>query len=693
MNRVLNVYAWALRILGLAAALASLAFDARWATHLGGIGISIVVIVALRYHQISLTKYSSLHQLGVVAISGALLIGAPATSIALIIGVFFTDWLLLVKPATVAWINAGREALALIAAYGFYAAMVTNAGLPSSRLLSIDALPATVTFVFAYFFFSRALLYFTLLYRDKLLAEEKSLILRYEVIAFIVTVGAASIIVLTATSVGFAGSAVVAVVLAMTGLLLKRILQDAIAAEELNQVRAMEQVVTSDASLSESFGRIERLAHRLVDWQEFRISRLGPSGLRLVYRSGEGLLDIPREPTPDNAKLRRLAMDTAQPVVVTNALKDARVENAAPKARSIVVIPLRFGDRNVGLLEMEHHKEASYSAKEIALIERFGSQLATTLHIDDLRQPLIEAMTRVSSQLGTLNESARALRAGGEAVARTISDISRGILEQSEQVDRSLHATEALHTATENVVRDGRDAAGASREATTIASEHRDTIANAIDRLVGAKRFVGESGEQIDVLAKTTRRITEFIGVIRELADQTNLLALNAAIEAARAGDQGKGFAVVADEVRKLAEQSARASDEAGDIVVGFEEQMRRVAQQMERGSTMMIDVEGLSEAALQALDRIVEATASTFGRAQAIENTSRDQEAEFGRLRERVVRIAEISRKTRQGAENVTETAKDQARALRELEGATDELRGVAAYLDELTRRITSVA
>ena len=55
-------------------------------------------------------------------------------------------------------------------------------------------------------------------------------------------------------------------------------------------------------------------------------------------------------------------------------------------------------------------------------------------------------------------------------------------------------------------------------------------------------------------------------------------------------------------------------------------------------------------------------------------------------------MRIAEISRKTRQGAENVTETAKDQARALRELEGATDELRSVAAYLDELTRRITSV-
>ena len=58
----------------------ALIYDARWATHLGGIGLAVIVLVALRYHQISLTKYSSLHLLGVVAIGGALLMGAPATA-------------------------------------------------------------------------------------------------------------------------------------------------------------------------------------------------------------------------------------------------------------------------------------------------------------------------------------------------------------------------------------------------------------------------------------------------------------------------------------------------------------------------------------------------------------------------------------------------------------------------------------
>jgi methyl-accepting chemotaxis protein len=522
--------------------------------------------------------------------------------------------------------------------------------------------------------------------------EEKSLILRYEVIAFGASTIGIAIVLVAVTSLKPIGWVVVGIVLGLSGLLLKRILEESIAAEELNKILAMEQVVSSDVDIGDAFRRIQDLAHRLVDWRSFRIGRLEDGELYHVWQGDIGYLDPPLRPDGQLATLRKEALHAGDIILVADTLRDPRVLSGRSLARSVVVIPLRFGERTVGILELEHHKPDAYSAKEVALIRRFANQLATTLHIYDLRRPLLEAMNRVSQQLDTLTDSARTLRGGGESVARTIGDITRGIAEEGEQVGRSLEVTKSLHQATQGVVHDGSSAAEASQRATEIATEHRRTIATAIERLVGAKVFVGESGAQIQELAKSVRRITEFIAVIRELADQTNLLALNAAIEAARAGEQGQGFAVVAEEVRKLAEQSAVASDEAGDIVLTFEEQMRRVALQMSRGEAVVQDVESLSEQARGALDMIVEATASAATGAQRIAMTSREQELEFAKLSDRVRRIAQISWRNRDGAEQVTASARDQATALRGLEGATQELRSVAIYLEDLTRRITSV-
>ena len=690
MRRFLGAYGKAIGLVGTIVLAAALAHDQRWIGQtLGIIGVGVAVVI-LRINQITITKYGALNLVGVAAVSGALIVGPPATALALYVGVFLGDTVLLRKTAQASWINASREVLALVSSYGLYATVSIATG--TTNAASAQGLPALALFIFAHFFISRALLYFTLFLRAKLLEDERSLLLRYEVIGFGVKVVGVAVAVLTVSHLGRTGWAVVAVVLVSAGALLKRIFQEAVQAEELNKILAMEQVVTSDVTLADAFARIEALAHRLLDWQDYRIWRLAGPEPRLVWR-GSGFGGARRDDSvADGAALRREVLESGRPIVVPDAEADPRASDTPAGIRSVVVFPLRFGDRNVGLLELQHHKRDAYRDKDIALVRRFANQLATTLHIDGLRQPLLEAVTRVSMQLETLTDSARALRSGGESVARTVADITRGVAEESEQLERSRDVTSALHDATAGVARDGGAAAEASQRATEIAGEHRLTIDTAIGRLISVKNFVRESESQVEALARTTQRITEFITVVRELADQTNLLALNAAIEAARAGEQGQGFAVVADEVRRLAEQSARASDEAGDIVTGFDEQMRRVGQQMGRGQMIVSDIETLSERAREALVLIVEATAASAAGAQRIAATSRDQEAHFGKLRERVSRIAEIARRNRGSAEDATATADGQATALRELEGAIGELRGVVVSLSDLTARITKV-
>ena len=691
MRLFLSLYARLVASLGTIVLLVALVVDPRWTARPLGVAVVLVMALLLRAFQIPLTKYSALNLLGMVAAGGAVITGAPATALGLYLGVLAADWWLLRKAPAASAINAGREALALFGAFGFYAWLVAL-GDAGNGNITTDVVPAVALLLTAHFLFSRGLLYCTLLIRDKLYADERSLILRYEVIAFGASTIAVLVSLVTIASLGWTGWAVVAFVLTFAGLLLKRILEEAVAAEELNKIHAMEQVVSSEADLGDSLVHIERLANRLVDWNGFRIWRLNGGALRLIYESGSGLLPEPRENGVHGGRLRDVAVSTGEPIVITDAARDARAEGLPASCVSVAVVPLRFGDRAMGVVELDHHKRGTYGPKEVTLVARFASQLATALHIQDLRQPLLAALSRVETQLVTLNDSARALRGGAEVVARNTAEITRGIGEESEQADRSLDVARSLHERTSTIARDGADAAGASERATRIATENRDTIAVAIERLVSAKRFIGESASQISGLSKSTQRITDFIAVIKELADQTNLLALNAAIEAARAGEQGQGFAVVANEVRKLAEQSARASEDAGEIVSGFEDQMRQVASQVNRGQTMMSDVETLSETARTALDEIVESTAASLAWGQRIADTSRVQESEVGRLRERVERIAEISRRNREGAENVTESASDQARALRELEGAAYELREVAAYLSDLTRRIARV-
>lgn len=690
-ERLLALHTRLVPVAGTVALAAAAWLDASWVVHLIPFAALVAATIEFRRHQLPVTKYGALNLLMVVATGGALIVGPTTTGLALFLGLIIVDWLILRKQLWPAWVNAGREVLALFVSYGFFAWATHVLGANGGAATGPEFIPAMTLFLLAHFLVSRSLLYFSLLVRGKLLAEERNLILRYEVLTYGAGATAVAVIVTALQVLGWMGTSIVGAVLLFAGLLLRRIIEESIAAEELNTILAMEQVIASDRGLAEAIRRIEALAHRLVDWRALRISRVVDGRMMVAYRGGVGLLEVPEAASPDGAKLRALALEAGAPVIVSDATRDARVERPRPEARSALAVPLRFGERNVGILELEHHKSHVYGAKESMLVRRFANQLATTLHIYDLRGPLLETVTKIKDELETLTESAQRLQEGGESVAQTVQDITRGIAEEAEEVRSSLEMSQGLLEATGRVVSDAREAAGTSRAATDTASASQGQIGRAIERLVGAKSFVSESARQVSALTAATVRITEFITVIAQIADQTNLLALNAAIEAARAGDEGRGFAVVAEEVRALAEQSRKASDQAGEILIDFSAQMRRVAEQMTSGEALVADVEQLSSRSSVALEQIVSGTARSADRAQRIVGTAEAQQSEFAVLLDRVARVSEIAERNRVGAEQVTATAVDQASALGELAGAVQGLREVVTILNDLAQRITT--
>src|SRR5438034_1392324 len=656
--RVVTIYSRVLAIGGPLLLGGVLMADTRWTGQLAEILVLLSAAVLLRGGQVPLTKYSYLTQTALVALAGSLAVGVPATAIAIAGSALGADWLWQKKRFTAALVNLGREVIALVASFGVYAASVRLSN--AAPGLHVELIPALFFFCLAYFVISRLLFYFALIIRGKLEQDERLLILRYECIGYGATVIASAIVVGTVSYWPPLAWVFVAAALGFLGLFFKYILEEAIAAEELNKIHAMEAVITSNISLEDSFARIERLAHRLVDWGDFRIYRRQEGTLRLAYRGQIGRAER-GEPTPDTAAVREHVTRTGEAVVIDDVTRDKRIADAPLVVQSLVMVPLKFGEHVIGTLELEHHKRKVYRGKDVITINTFANQLATAIHITELRRPLVETVETLTQQLATLARAAASMREAAGAVAQSTGLIRQGVLAEEGEVSGGLEATESLARVSRRVSEDGTEAAQASSTASEVANKNRHQIRDAIGRLVALKAFVGEASSKVQGLGQVSRRITGFIASIRELADMTNLLALNAAIEAARAGEHGKGFAVVAEEVRR------------GQVNVG--------------------GVEELSSAALEALDAIVAATAEATSHAQRIAAAAGDQDKAFGKLRQRIHAVAEIAGKNRAEADDVATRAEEAARGLTDLERATRELEEVAAMLRELTRGFASIA
>lgn len=662
---------------------AALAVDQRWIAHPVATLVLIGVVVVLRASPVRLSKYSYLTQTGVAALVGAASVGPAPVVLALWTGVFASDVLLLRKFPRAGFINAGREVLGFAAAFGYYATVMAYVGHPE---LSLDLLPAAAILVSLYFFASRALFYFTLLVRDKLELAEKVLILRWEIIAYLLTLIAAIVAVAALRALSPVGWVAVALAMGVLGMLTRQILEEAIGAEDLNKVHLMEVAIASNRTLQGSFDQIERLAYRLLDWGDFRIYRVIDGVATLAYR---GALGRPGrgEPPVGAAPFRAEAIASNQVVVVKDVRNDQRVLSPMEGVGSLVVHPIRFGGDLLGTVEVDHPKRHAYGSKDLTALNTLGNQIATAIHIAELRRPLLGTVEQIGQQVTALARVTDSLRASALAMADASQGMRDGASELETFVAGGLEATDSLGAATRAMADQGAQAASASGTAAEVAAENRAVIGEAIDRLVGLNGFVSASADQVASLGAMTVRIKGFIGTIREIADLTNLIALNAAIEAARAGAEGRGFAVVADEVRDLAAQSLHAAGEARHLLEEIADQVSAVSGQMERGREAVAGVEELSADAARALDAIVGTTGEAGRHARAIATTAADQLRAVDGLTGQIRRVAASSARTLTETEALARRASDAASGQADLERAIRELGDVAADLQRIAR------
>jgi len=152
-------------------------------------------------------------------------------------------------------------------------------------------------------------------------------------------------------------------------------------------------------------------------------------------------------------------------------------------------------------------------------------------------------------------------------VRDTTEEVGAGANETAESSDVLNTRTQEQAAALEETAASIEEITGTVQQTANNSRQVNDLVKDAVELAKQGGHISEQTVAAMSEVNVHSKKISDIIGVIDEIAFQTNLLALNAAVEAARAGEQGRGLAVVAGEVRMLAQRSATAAKEISTLI------------------------------------------------------------------------------------------------------------------------------
>lgn len=269
-----------------------------------------------------------------------------------------------------------------------------------------------------------------------------------------------------------------------------------------------------------------------------------------------------------------------------------------------------------------------------------------------------------------ISDSSSQLASASEELSTVTEDSTRGLHQQSLEIDQAATAVNQMTAAVEEVARNAVATSQASDESERIAQRGRQQVKETVASINHLAEDVTQTGDQVGILAQKVYGITKVLDVIRSVAEQTNLLALNAAIEAARAGEAGRGFAVVADEVRALAHRTQSSTQEIELLVSDIRQGTDQAVEAMQGSNSRARSTLELAQSAGVALDEIAAAITLITERNTVIASASEEQAQVAREVDRNLTNIRDLALQSSAGANQTSAASHDLSRLATDLNG-----------------------
>jgi methyl-accepting chemotaxis protein len=288
-------------------------------------------------------------------------------------------------------------------------------------------------------------------------------------------------------------------------------------------------------------------------------------------------------PIPSTAQKDEIGRIAAATVTLRDAVREkVRIEAEASSQRETAEAARRHSEQE---LRETEHREQMIVVEALAegmdclaqgdLVHRIDIDVAD--RYQKLKRDFNATVERLQDTICALADATREVANSAAEISTSTTDLSQRTEEQAASLEETSASMEQISAAVKKNAENAQQANQFASGTREVANRGGEVVAEAVKAM---SRIEGSS-----------RKISDIIGVIDEIARQTNLLALNAAVEAARAGEAGRGFAVVASEVRSLAQRSSHAAKDIKDLITSSSGQVQEGVDLVNRAGASLSEI------------------------------------------------------------------------------------------------------